>query len=472
MSPSSPSSDARGSVSILDAMTDAKLFGAHFAAPSWDPWRTALRVLFGLPLEEDELKRYRECTGREELPTESAREAWFVVGRRGGKSIIAALVAVFLACFRTYRLAPGERATVMVIAADRRQARVVFRYLRALLDAPLLRSLVARETAESIDLTNGVTLEVHTASFRRIRGYSVAAAILDEVSFWPTEDSAEPDHEVVNALRPAMATIPGSLLLGISSPYARRGVLFDAFAKHYGQAGDVLVWKAPSRTMNATIPEDVVERAFTEDPEAASAEWGAEFRRDVEAFVSREAVQACVVSGRLELGPLPGFDRWAFCDPSGGSSDSMTLAIAHREQDLAILDCVREVRPPFSPESVVREFGDVLKRYALHQVQGDRYGGLWISEQFKRHGIYYRPAEKTKSDIYRELLPMLNSGQVELLDHPRLVAQLLGLERRTSRGGRDSIDHAPRAHDDVANAAAGALNLCRKPSHVVRGIQW
>ena len=53
----------------------------------------------------------------------------------------------------------------------------------------------------------------------------------------------------------------------------------------------------------------------------------------------------------------------------------------------------------------------------------------------------------------------MNSHRVELLDHRRLALQLAGLERRTSRGGKDSIDHAPRAHDDLANAAAGALLL-------------
>jgi hypothetical protein len=44
-----------------------------------------------------------------------------------------------------------------------------------------------------------------------------------------------------------------------------------------------------------------------------------------------------------------------------------------------------------------------------------------------------------------------------LLDHPRLINQICGLERRTARGGRDSIDHSPGNHDDVANAVAGAI---------------
>jgi hypothetical protein len=86
---------------------------------------------------------------------------------------------------------------------------------------------------------------------------------------------------------------------------------------------------------------------------------------------------------------------------------------------------------------------------------GDRYGGEWPREVFRKHGIEYVVSDRAKSDLYRDLLPLLNSGRIELLDQPKLFAQLIGLERRTSRGGRDSIDHAPGAHDDLANALAG-----------------
>jgi hypothetical protein len=136
----------------------------------------------------------------------------------------------------------------------------------------------------------------------------------------------------------------------------------------------------------------------------------------------------------------------------------MTLAIAHRQADRAVLDVIREVRPPFSPESVVREFSNVLKLYGQSRVTGDRYAGEWPREQFMRFGIRYVPAEKSKSDLYLDLLPAINSRLLDLLDHDRLLAQLVGLERKTGRG-KDVIDHPKHANDDVANAAAGALNL-------------
>jgi hypothetical protein len=117
------------------------------------------------------------------------------------------------------------------------------------------------------------------------------------------------------------------------------------------------------------------------------------------------------------------------------------------------------VRPPFSPEGVVAEFASLLTSYRIGKVTGDHYGGEWPREQFRKLGIGYEPADKPKSDLYQDALALFNSRRVELLDHPKLLQQLLGLERRTARSGRDSIDHAPGAHDDVANAVAGCASL-------------
>lgn len=457
-------SSRRASISILDAISDANLFAPWFRkSKTWHAWLAFLVALFALPMTADQLATYRECTGRTTPPSAPAREAWLVIGRRGGKSFILALIAVFLACFFDWRpyLAPGERGTVVVIATDRRQARVILRYIRGLLTGvPMLARIIERETAEGFDLSNSVTIEVGTASFRSVRGYTIVAALCDEMAFWPTDDSAQPDYEVLNAIRPGMATIPGAMLLCASSPYARRGALWDAHRRHHGKDGDpVLVWQAATRAMNPTIPQAIIDEAYERDPASAAAEYGAQFRSDIESFVIREAVEACVSAGVRERSSVSGARYSAFVDPSGGSADSMTLAIAHAERGAAILDAVRERRPPFSPEAVVADFSDLLKSYGISVVTGDRYGGEWPREQFRKCGIDYQLAPKPKSDLYKDFLPMLNSGRVDLLDDERLVTQLVGLERRTARGGRDSIDHAPGAHDDLINAAAGALTL-------------
>src|SRR5207302_2465231 len=104
-----------------------------------------------------------------------------------------------------------------------------------------------------------------------------------------------------------------------------------------------------------------------------------------------------------------------------------------------------------------RDYAALLKSYGLSRLRGDRYGGAWPVEMYASFGVTYTPSPLSKSDLYGELLAPINAGRVELLDLPRLKAQLCGLERRTARGGKASIDHGPGAHDDVCNAVAGAV---------------
>jgi hypothetical protein len=441
---------------ILDVVRD---FFPEFLSDSWQAWRVFLSAVFGVPIPAINDALFRRCTARQRHPEGLAREVWLIIGRRGGKSRVTALLATFLACFQRYELAAGERGVLMVIAADRRQARIVKRYIAALIHSqPMLTALVVSETKEAITLNTGITIEIHTASFRTTRGYTVVSVIADEIAFWPTDDAANPDTEILNALRPGMATVPGALLIALSSPYARRGELWRAYKEHFGRDMDpILVWQADTRTMNPTVSQDVVDEAYAADHATASAEYGAEFRRDVDSFVSREALESVVIPGRFELPALPGLRYVAFVDPSGGSSDSMTVAVAHRDGDRAVLDCVREHRPPFSPEAVVAQTVVLLRKYQVTRIVGDRWGGEWAREPFRKAGIEYRVGATSKSDLFRDVLPLVNSGQVELLDHPRLLAQFVALERRTARGGKESIDHAPGAHDDICNAAAGAL---------------
>ncbi|AKM09315.1 hypothetical protein [Croceicoccus naphthovorans] len=457
-------------ITFAEACTDPNLFGPWFEADSWAAWRVVDKALFGEPLDADELATFTELTGRTEAPTEPAEEAWFVCGRRSGKDVKAAALGAFLATFGAEqlgflsRLVRGERGVVQILAVDRDQARVCLGYLRAYFEQPILAQMVAKSMADGLELTNGLGIEITTNDQRRVRGRTVVAVVFDEVAFWRSEATVNPDLDVYRAVKPAMATIPGAMLIGISSPYARRGLLWTKYRKHYGKPGKVLIVQAPTWRMNPTIKRDgdFLTEAFNDDPASAAAEFGAQFRVDVEAFVTREVVEACLSPGVYERAPVNNTRYVAFVDPSGGSQDSMTLAIAHEEggdDRVAVLDAVRERKPPFSPEAVVGEFCDLLKQYGIRKVTGDRYGGEWPREQFRKHGIEYDCSEAVRSDLYRDLLPALNSQRCDLLDHDKLANQIVGLERRVARGGRESIDHAPGGHDDLANSVAGAVWL-------------
>src|SRR5262245_6053844 len=275
-------------------------------------------------------------------------------------------------------------------------------------------------------------------------------------------------REILASIRPGMAQFgDAAMLLCASSPYAKKGMLYEVHQRHWGKDGDpVLVWKAPTREMNPTIAQAEIDNAYERDPADAAAEFGAEFRSDISSFVPIEIVRECTDNVRERL-PRRDHSYVAFVDPSGGSSDSMTLAIAHTDGKTVVLDAVREVRAPFSPGAVVEEFAALLARYQIWMVHGDRYAGEWAREPFQQRGIGYEVAEQTKSDLYLAFLPLLNSRSLALIDNARLEHQLTSLERKVTRGGRDTIDHPRGGHDDVANAVAGACVLAQERGDVL-----
>ena len=450
---------------IRAALTDDNLFAKHFSAASWDAWKALIYAYYGLKLTKSERKLVNELTQRT-ATSPAFKELWLVVGRRGGKSNISALLACYEAFFvdHSAKLAAGEVATVFVIAANMKQARSVFRYIKGLIDsAPMLQAMVVKSTSDSIELSNNTVIEIMPASFKSIRGYSVSCAILDEASFW-NDGGSNPDKEIINAIRPSLATLDGKLI-ALSSPYARKGIMWTAYKRYFGKESSTraLVAQAPSLLMNPSLPIHVVEQALQEDPASAKAEYLAQFRTDVETFINRDVVESLIAPKRLELPFVPDNKYYAFTDPSGGSRDSFTLSISHRDRDTIVLDVVRAIKPPFSPEQVINDYCELLKDYNITNVVGDRYAGEFPRELFYKRGINYDLSKKNKSELYRDLLPVLNSGFVELLDNTQLINELVGLERKTARGGRDIIDHAPNSHDDLINAAAGAIDLCHKP---------
>lgn len=227
------------------------------------------------------------------------------------------------------------------------------------------------------------------------------------------------------------------------------------------------VVKGASRELNPSLPESFIRRALERDPVGARSEYLAEWRDDVSTFLSRDAVNACVVSGLIERPPEDDVQYRAFVDPSGGSADSFGLAIGHMDGATVIVDALREVRPPFSPEAVVEQFAELLKSYRVREVTGDRYAGEWPRERFRKTGIGYALSPEPASGLFLSLVATINGARVAMPDNDRLIGQLCALERRVSRGGgRDVIGHPPHAgaHDDIAVCVAGlSFLLTQRP---------
>lgn len=468
-------------IDIIDAIKDPNLFRPFLADAddgigTWARWMTALRVVYGLPVPPSSHALIRQCTGRDPLalPAEGFSSALFLTGRRCGKSRAAAICGAYEAVLsrRWECLAPGEKGLVVVLAPTVKQTRIVYSYARAIFATPMLQAEVIEETKDmGFELRNGVRVEMLPGDYRSIRGYTLLAVVLDEAAFFGhvEESKVRSDTELIRAITPALATTGGRLIV-ISTPYAKKGWCYRQHTRYYGKPGPVLVWNCPSRTMNPTLPQAVVDEALAEDLQAAKSEFLGEFRDDVGEFLPRNIIEALVVPGRVELMPRNGVEYIAFADLSGGRVDDAAFAIAHREGRAVVIDLLRRYRPPFSPHDVCHRMSEEAKRYGVRRVVGDNYAAEFVARAFDGEGLDYVKSEKPKSNLYAELLPRLCSAEIELLDNPALVGQLAGLERRTRAGGRDIIDHPAGGHDDLANAVAGAADVAGRGYIIAGGL--
>jgi hypothetical protein len=450
--------------SIDQAICDYRLLGAGLGdLATWQTWRVALKAAFALPLTPAERKIFTAIAGDRGLPKRRVRELWCLVGRGGGKSRMAAVIGDYLALFQKHRLSPGERGHVLVLAGSVDQARTVFGYSSGFLtESKALEHEVKATTATEIRLRNGVTLAVHPNSFRSIRGKTILACVFDEVAIWRDEASATPDVEVYTAVLPSLART-GGMLIGISTPYRKTGLLYQKHRDYFGvDSDDILVVQGPALTFNSTLDVAAIAAARAADPAAAGAEWDAEFRADLAAFLDDELIDRAIDIGRpLELPPRDGVVYWVFIDASGGAvnGDAYAIAIGHREGDVFVIDAVRGRTGPFDPQEVTKEYAQLCRDYHVSRVTGDNYAKEWVADAWRKAGFEYVPSKLPRGEIYLECLPTFTRGLVRLPDHARLVRELRLLERQVHRSGRDTVNHPRNGHDDHANAVCGVINL-------------
>lgn len=285
-------------IDIVEMMNDPVLFGRWFEGRSWDGWRAVLKAAFALPMTRAERAFFQQVAERDP-PRKRVKELWVIAGRRSGKDSIASLIAAHAAALFdpiAARTRPGERPLVAALAVDRDQSNVALSYTRAYFsECPPLSGMVQRETQSGFELNNGVDIAVLTNDFRAVRGRTLLCAILDEIAF---ETSSRPDTETYRALKPGLATLRNSLLIGITSAYRRAGLAYQKWKKHYGRDDpDVLVIKAETRKLNPSFDQQVIDAALDDDSQAASAEYMSEWRDDLSSYVSRTLIEAAVDPG-------------------------------------------------------------------------------------------------------------------------------------------------------------------------------
>ena len=453
-------------ISVIDAVKDPNIIGDTMSPAQ----EAALKAVYGLPLEGKQLALAKEMAGAGWQQGEEQREAVFICGRRSGKSDkLASNVAIYEAFFRDHDLSAGETGVVLLLAQNMRQAKVVKGYIEGKIDrSPVLRRHVVAKRAQELELDNGITIAIHPASFRSVRGLSVVCCICDEIAFWWTEDNyANPDIEIIRAVRPAMATFPHGKLLMVSSPYTMAGVLWDAWRKRDTDP-HTLVWHAPTRLMNPTVPASFLQREQSRDPENYRREYDAEFTEAISSFLPVASVDACIVQGRSEL-PKSEDAHYCAAVDAAYKGDKFTLAIAHMDKNrrVIVIDLLAgwqgTRKEPLRLAEVMPQIKEICGRYSVYKVLGDQFGAEPLKDAFSRSQLTYEErtfTNQSKADIYATLRTQIMDGTIELLDHRESLKELRGLELEQLPGGGIRIGHArhSRGHDDYADAIALAVS--------------
>lgn len=312
-------------VTMRKALADPALLGSVLKGDSWYGWRVLLIASAGEELTDDERVIFTKITGRGREPGVIIKELVAIFGRRAGKSLAMACFLVWIAglCDHRGAQAPGETLIALVLSWDQRISKSLLNYVEGIVqNSPLLRSLIVNRTADTIELQHHVQITVRPCNAISPRGLTLICAVLDEISFWFTStDYADPDVEILAALRPTLLTTKGPILMA-SSVYAKVGVLYDAYKQYYGAAGpsDILVGFGTSRDMNPLLSQAEIDRELERDPLRNRAEYLSEWRDDVEGFISREIVEACI-GDYHELPPQDNISYSCFVDAASGVPD-------------------------------------------------------------------------------------------------------------------------------------------------------
>jgi hypothetical protein len=460
-------------ITLHTALHDRRLLGAalddrHDGFASWErAWFPVLKAAYAEPLNSAELAAFQSVAGGRHPPTKKVRRLVLVVPRRAGKGRMAAALAVFEAALvdHSAHLASGEAGVVACVSPTKKQAEIIKDYATGFFQrSPILKGAVEDITADEIRLKNGNIITTLTADYRSLRGRTLLLAILDEASFLRDEMSATPDIEAARALLPGLATTKGTLLIS-SSPYRKTGLLYQTHHDHFGvDSRDTLVVAGTSTDFNPTLDAEAIAAEVADDPEAGRSDWLGEWRSDLAAFLDEITIESAIDRNRpLELSPRSGFTYFAFTDASAGRHDAFTIAIAHSERhgDLSrfIVDVVRGKKPPCDPHVVAAEFAGLAKSYGCRVVHGDAFAGEWTAGAFRIAGIDYQTSELNRSELYLEGLPLFARGLVSIPEQAQLLRELRLLERKTTRLGRDSVDHGRHGSDDYSNVVFGALVL-------------
>jgi len=441
-------------VNMIEFATDPNYLGLSFKErPAQE---VILRVIYGLPLDDDQLKIYRRLT-KNKKEFESGKEkteAELALGARSGKSLLASIVAIYEATRSKWQkyLNKGESGYVVVVSTRLRQSEQIIgaNCLRLMENSYNLRGLIKNSTQSELTLKSNMKILSLPCNSTSGRGYPIACLIFDEIAHFYTE-GVKADEVIFNALRPRQAQFPGCKLVMISTPAAKQGIFFNFFDEGFKVPGR-LTAQAPTLLMNPLVDRKFLEKEKARDIDNYLREFEAQFAEKVEAFLSYELVE-----NSLKLaGDLPynsGYIYYAGIDASGlAGRDRFSLAIAHKQGINVYIDKVKSWNLK-DPDPIMKDIKELAGIYHINRATIDRYAKGWVLNSLQKIGLFVN-IRPSLAEIYVNIKSLMLGNRLFLPNNKAIKKAFLNTQAYYGRNNALSIAHERNAdgHSDEADA--------------------
>lgn len=430
--------------------------------------RTALKAYAGMPLDREETAIWRRATGRTGLSAwirsykaVRASEWWLLAGRRSGKTTIGSICTIWES---TRRQAPANQAwQIPIICPGLRQGqKISLDYIRRkVLALPELAQFLVGETQDSLTFSTGITVRTLPPDPRLCQGFTAPFIWLDEASGFRDESAFSNLEDVLDAVRPSIATIADGRVLVTSLPGPKTGLLYETWNSRFNLPG-ALVWRSSSIDMNPSLAGSTEIEKARKRVEHWKMFYSGEFIDARSALLPADLVDAAIAPNRPEFSPAEVRGNAAGGCDFAASGDDCAAAIAIRmPDDKIVVPWVRcwsvksgELHPVYS---YFGEIAEAFKAFEVRKAVGDQQSLAAATQFFTERGVGYErlvtngQASEPVFDFLRE---QLGAGRVALPDNDVLRNQLKRLEERRDKNYEVA---ASKGKDDLAVAVAAAI---------------
>lgn len=420
-----------------------------------------LRVIYGLPLNEEQLKIYYRITkNRKEFEAGIEKEeAVLVLGARSGKSLIASIIALYEATRKKWAkyLNRGESGYIEVISTRQKQSEQIIgaNCLRLMENSYNLRGLIKDSTLSELTLKNDMKILSLPCNSTAGRGLPIFCLIFDEIGHFYTE-GVKADETIFNALRPRQAQFPGAKLILISTPAAKMGLLWNFYEQGF-KIPTRLTAQAETLFMNPLVDQKFLQKEKKRDIDNYLREFDAQFAEKVEAFLSYD-----LVAGALKLaGDLSykaEYQYYAGIDASGlAGRDKFALAITHKQDNNIYIDKVKAWDLK-DPDPIMKDIRELTGIYHINRVSIDKYAKGWVMNALEKIGLEVM-IRLSLAEIYVNIKSLMLGGRLYLPDNQGIKRAFLNTQAYYGRNNALSIAHErdSEGHADEADAITTAV---------------